>query len=291
MGTFYALAQGVPESAALAIREQYQPRGAGDACPQTAAGRVLALADKLDHLVGCWGAGFAPTGAKDPYALRRAAQGVVAVTLDAGYRFSLNEVLAEAVKGFEQYRERGEELIAEVKAFILGRMETELANRQYPPDLIQALLNVWTDDLAALVKKAEVITELKKLPAFGEQITAFSRVVNILPKSMPRGLRPDAPELEVKAEWLSEVSEKELFLSVQQARKDAVKLAAEGDFFAVFERLSDLIPLINRFFEEVMVMDPDEKKRTNRVNLLSNLACSIWTLADFSRLVSRGNGK
>lgn len=287
MGTYYALAQGVSRPAALAIREQYQPRGAGDALPVTPAGRILALADKLDHLAGCWGAGFVPTGAKDPYALRRAAQGVVAITLDAGYRFSLSEVLAETVRGFAQYQDRSGAIAAEVKAFILGRMETELANRRYPPDLIQALLAVWTDDLAALVRKAEVITALQGEPDFRESITAFSRVVNILPKGTPRDTAPETPELAVTPRLLAAASEQALAEAVGRTRNEVLELARTGDFMAVFRRLAAQVPLINRFFEEVLVMDPDEAKRTNRLSLLTNLARLIWLLADFSRIVDK----
>jgi glycyl-tRNA synthetase beta chain len=287
MGTYYALAQGVPEPVALAIREQYQPRGAGDEVPRTPAGRLLSLADKLDHLVGCWGAGFIPNGAKDPYALRRAAQGVVAITLAAGYRFSLHAALAATISGFPQYKDRSQAIADEVQAFILGRMETELSNRHYPPDLIQALLGVWTDDLAAVVRKAEVITELQLEPGFTDQITAFSRVVNILPKGTPRNTLPAAPELAVRSDLLADGSEKELAAQVGRARGEVLALAESGDFAGVFRRLAELIPLINRYFDEVLVMDPDEAKRTNRLSLLTNLARLIWLLADFSRLVGR----
>jgi glycyl-tRNA synthetase beta chain len=285
MGTYYALAQGVPETVALALREQYQPRGAGDAVPATPAGRLLALADKLDHLVGCWGAGFAPTGAKDPYALRRAAQGVVAITLGAGYRYSLRAALEETAQGFDQVRNRSQAVAAEVQAFILGRMETELANRHYPPDLIQALLGVWSDDLAALVQKAEVITALKTTPGFTEQIKAFSRVVNILPKGTLRNLPPETDDLAVQSEHLAEGSERELFAETFRARNVVLSAAANGNYAEVFRHLAGMIPLINRFFDEVLVMDPDEAKRTNRLSLLTNLARLIWLLADFSRLV------
>jgi glycyl-tRNA synthetase beta chain len=287
MGTYYALAQGVPEPVALAIREQYQPRSAGDEVPRTSSGRLLSMADKLDHLVGCWGAGFIPNGAKDPYALRRAAQGVVAIAVAAEYRFSLRSALAATISGFPQYQDRSQAIVDEVQAFILGRMETELSNRRYPPDMIQALLGVWVDDLTALVRKAEVITELQRAPGFTDQITAFSRVVNILPKGTPRNTPPAAPELAVRSDLLAEGSERELAAETGRVRDEVLAQTASGDFAGAFRRLAGLIPLINRYFEEVLVMDPDEAKRTNRLSLLTNLARLIWLLADFSRLVGR----
>jgi glycyl-tRNA synthetase beta chain len=289
MGTFYATAQGAPEAVAQAIREQYQPRGAGDTCPQTPTGRMLALADKLDNLVGCWGAGMIPTGAKDPYALRRAAQGIVAIMLEAGYRISIAEMILQAVKGFAQFKDRAPEIVKPVQEFILGRMETDLANRKCTPDEIQALLGVWTDDLTAVLKKAETIRILRQQAGFSAQIITFSRVVNILPKDTPRIWPPETAFPAVKPELLQVAVEKELFAGAQQAKQDLDVLLKAGDFAGVFQKLTVLLPLINRFFEDVMVMDKDEAVKTNRLNLLLYLARLLWTLADFSRLVITEN--
>ncbi|NTV51879.1 MAG: glycine--tRNA ligase subunit beta [Candidatus Firestonebacteria bacterium] len=285
MGTFYAAAQGAPEAVAQAIREQYQPRVAGDACPRTAGGRMLALADKLDNLVGCWGAGLIPTGAKDPYALRRAAQGIVSILLEAVYRISLTEMVLKAAKGFSQFKEKGAEIAAPVQAFILGRMETELANRQYRPDEIQALLAVWADDLGAVAQKAEMLRTLRQEPGFADQITTFSRVVNILPKNTPRAWAPEAVLPAILPEFFQVEVEKELYRAAEQAHKDLNRLLAAGNFSGAFKRLTELLPLIDRFFTDVLVMDQDEAVKTNRLNLLLLIARLLWTLADFSRLV------
>jgi glycyl-tRNA synthetase beta chain len=286
MGTFYAAAQGAPADVANAIREQYQPRGASDGCPKTPAGRMLALADKLDNLVGCWGAGMIPTGAKDPYALRRAAQGIVAIMLDAGYRISLKAVLLQAVAGFSQFKDKGEEIAKPVQEFILGRMETELANRQCRPDEIQALLGVWTDDITAVVKKADAIRNLRQQAGFSEKITTFSRVVNILPKDTARVWAPETAFPTIRLEAFQVQVEKDLFAAVQQTHQALTPMLANGDFSGAFLRLSDLLPLINRFFEDVMVMDKDEAVKTNRLNLLLYIARLLWTVGDFSRLVN-----
>ncbi len=286
MGCFYALAQGRPEPVARALREQYQPRGVGDALPASPAGRMLALADKLDHLAGCWGAGLLPTGAKDPYALRRAAQGVVAILLEGGYRLSLTAALEQAVSGYEAFKDRGAGIVSELKKFILGRMESELANRNFPPDLIQALLAVYVDDLTALRRKAETLTRLRVQPEFLDRITAFSRVVNILPKALPRDLPPETPDAPVATELLAAGTEQELYQALLRLEPEVRDLAAGGDFTGMFDRLAGLVPVINRFFDDVLVMDPDEALRTNRLNLLGRLARLIWSLADFSRLVN-----
>lgn len=285
MGTFYATAQGVPAEVANALREQYHPRNAGDTCPRTTTGRILALADKLDNLVGCWGAGMIPTGAKDPYALRRAAQGIVAILLDAGYRISVCELIAQAIKGFDQFQASAAELINPVQQFILGRMETELVNRKFLPDEIQALLGVWTDDLVALCKKAETIRSLHQQPNLGEHITTFSRVVNILPKATPRIWDPESKFPDVRLELFSTLVEKELFAGVQRVHPTITVLLGQGDFLGVFKTLTTLTPGINQFFNDVMVMDKDEAVKSNRLNLMLYVARLLWNIADFSRLV------
>jgi glycyl-tRNA synthetase beta chain len=286
MGTCYALAQGVPESAALAIREQYLPRWSDDNLPATPVGRVLALADKFDHIIGCWGAGFIPTGTKDPYALRRAAQGIIAITLDVGYHYSLNEVLKLSVQGFNSFSEKAEEIKTGVKIYIQGRMESELARRNIKPDLIQALLGVWWDDITVLVQKAETLHALRSEPGFTEKIITFSRVVNILPKDTFRNLSPGQEEKEVDTRLFSHETENKLQAACQKAGKEITDLSRAGNFRACFECLAEMKPLIDRFFNDVLVMDENEKIRRNRLNLLSNLARQIWILADFSRLAA-----
>jgi glycyl-tRNA synthetase beta chain len=285
MGTYYALAQGVPQRVAQALREHYQPRAAGDACPQTAPGRMLALADKFDHLTGCWGSGLIPTGTKDPYALRRAAQGIVTITLTSRYRFSLAAALRQALLGFPQFSAQAEEIVRGVQAFILGRLETELAQREIPADVMQAVLGVGSDDACAVLQKAEALMTLRRRPAFPAAVTAFSRVVNILPKDTTRVVPAGAPELETAQNLFTEPAERELY-TVWLKNRDKMRLLAEaGDYPALFECMSEWVPAIDRFFEEVLVMAPDEKVRRNRLNLLANLARSFWLLADFSRLV------
>ncbi len=284
MGTCYALAQGVPEAAARAIREQYLPRWSEDDLPATPVGRILALADKLDHMAGCWGAGFIPTGTKDPYALRRAAQGIIAITLDAGYKYSLNEVLDLSVQGFDSFSEKAEEIKTEVKIYFQGRMESELGRRGIKPDLIQALLGVWWDDITVLIQKAETLHALRSEPGFTEKIITFSRVVNILPKDMSRNLPLEQEEIEVDTRFFSHETENKLHAACQKAGKEIADLSRAGNFRACFECLAEMKPLIDSFFDDVLVMDKNEDIRRNRLNLLTNLARQIWTLADFSRL-------
>ncbi len=287
IGTYYALAQGVVPGVALALREHYQPRSAGDACPQSPAGRILALTDKLDHLVGCWGSGLIPTGTRDPYALRRAAQGVVAITLEAGYRFSLLAALRRAAEGFPQFAASAEACVQAVRAFIVGRLETELTQRQFPPDVMQAVLLVWNDDLYAVLQKAETLVALQRRPNFLDAIVIFSRVVNILPKHTPRSVPPGEPELPVTVSLMTESAERELQAAYLKLR-DKVRLLSEaGDYFALFDHLAEAAPLINRFFDDVLVMAPESEVRENRLNLLTNLARTYWLLADFSRLVPK----
>ena len=164
-------------------------------------------------------------------------------------------------------------------------METELSNRQFKPDEIQALLGVWADDLAGVLKKAETLRTLRAQAGFIDQITTFSRVVNILPKNTPRAWAPEVKQPEVRAELLSLPVEKELLAAAQAAQKAIDPLMKRGDFSGVFRCLTELSPLIDRFFTDVLVMDKDEAVKANRLNLLLFLARLLWNLADFSRLV------
>lgn len=289
MGTYYALAQGHPEKSAQAIREHYLPRGAQDQLPQTPAGRVLALAEKTDHLLGCWGAGFVPTGSKDPYALRRAAQGLIAITLASDYHYSLSQLLGEALKTFPGFPEKQDALLVEVKAFIQGRLESELADRGMAPDLIQAVLGVWWDDLAAVVKKAEVLRSLKQEAGFNERILTFARVVNILPKGTLRSVPPSTPDLPVWPERMEHQAERDLLAAWGQTGQLVAQRTQAADFQGAFAALSALKEPVDRYFDEVMVMDERPSIRENRLNLLHNLARKIWLVADFSKLVPKNS--
>ncbi|MBN1596572.1 glycine--tRNA ligase subunit beta [candidate division FCPU426 bacterium] len=285
MGGIYALAQGQAEAVARAIGEQYLPRWAEDRRPQTAAGRMLALADKIDHIIGCWGAGFIPTGAKDAYAIRRAVQGVIAITLEAGYRYVLDEMLGHGLGLYPPFAGRAGALAREIKSFFQGRLETELANRRIGPDVSQAVLGVWWDDVTAVVQKAKAIQGLKKEAGFSECIITFSRVVNILPKETPRQVAPGEPDVAVEGSLLTQEAEKQLYQAYQELGPKIAELSLQGEFATSFTILGQLKIKIDRFFDDVLVMDKNEAVRTNRLNLLTNLARKIWSLADFSRLV------
>ncbi len=288
MGGHYALKQGARPEVALAIEEHYLPRGAVDQLPQSPAGRLLALAERLDNLVGCWGAGFAPTGTKDPYALRRAAQGLIAISLQAGYHYSLRQALSTAIAAFSQFEPQHLEILEGLKAFIQGRLETELANRQLPPDLIQAVLGVWWDDMTAVVQKAEAFQAIRQNDSFNETVVSFSRVVNILPKSVGRVVSPEQEPLPVSPDLFQAPIEKDLYEHYQTVGQAVAEMAAQADYRSGFAALAALKPAIDGYFDQVMVMDQDRAIRTNRLNFLTNLAVVIWSLADFSKLVIKG---
>ena len=284
MGGIYAAAQGEPAEVAEAIRAQYQPRGADDVPPPTPAGRILALADKFDHLVGCWGAGLAPTGAKDPYALRRAAQGILAILFAGSYRLSLTWVLEQVRGGYEQFADRREALIAETKRFLLGRLESELAARQTAPDVIQAVMGVWTDDCVDAWQRARTLSELRDADGFQGAVTTFSRVVNILPKDTPRDLPPGAEMPPVDPGRFQHDVERDWFDDLERSRPRVEAMAAAGAYADLFAHFRERSPLIDRFFDDVLVMDRDPAVRANRLHLLTRQARQFWRMADFSRL-------
>lgn len=286
MGGLYARQQGVPEPVAQACQEHYLPRFAGDQLPTSTAGRILAMADRLDNLAGCWGAGFAPTGTKDPYALRRAAQSLITLTLVGEEHFSLTMALEEAIKNFEGVQQKTK-LQHELKQFIQGRLETELANRHIPPDMIQAVLSVAWNDLLTVIQKAEALQQLRTSAQFNEAVTTFSRVVNILPKTTRQLIETGHQAFSVEPKLFQTEIELQLMNAHQAIAKEIADHAQHGSYQKAFETLSSLKNVIDQFFDQVMVMDKNEAIRENRVNLLTNIAGTIWSIADFSKIAMK----
>lgn len=285
MGGVYAGKQGIAEKISRGIGEHYFPRAAGDPIPGSATGRILALTDRFDSLIGCWGAGFIPTGTKDPYALRRAAQGIVGITCQGNLQYSLTPVLDAAVHLFPQFQDRAGRLVSEARQFILGRMETFLAARHVAPDMAQAVLASPSDDLLAVFRKAMALNALKDNPEFQSAIVAFSRVKNILPDEWLQKSISDQPLPEAEEALFQEGIEKELYEACLGTRAKFTDLVGGHRFDEAFWKLAGLQSVIDRWFNEVRVLDADEKIRHNRLSILAHINRLVFSLADFSKLV------
>src|SRR5581483_5243628 len=275
----YALNDGVDPKVADAIFEHYLPRGAEDRLPSEDTGALLGIADRLDLIVGLFGLGKEPSGTADPYGLRRAALGILRVTLARGYRFDVDDALLAAQKLHRMDDAKARERVWQ---FLLGRLEVLLRDKAQP-DSIQAALHTGAHDLIALEKRLVALQTVreKSRAQFEATAAAFKRIGNILAQAQEKGFSPVGFE----AERCKETSERALAAALEQSRaRVSTALEDNEDYLAAYAALAELRPVVDEFFDEVMVMDPDPRLRDNRLALLRSLHELFSPLADFSRL-------
>ncbi|WP_324670210.1 glycine--tRNA ligase subunit beta [Geochorda subterranea] len=280
MGREYARASGEPEAVAVALAEQYQPRGAGDELPATPAGAVLSLADRLDTLVGFFGIGLGPTGSEDPFALRRHALALVRIVLARSWHGSLREAIGRAAGLYGDRLDRPvTELAAELEEFIRQRLRGLLADQGLAADVVEAALGAGDDDLAAVAHRARELARVVEAPYFDDALVAFQRAYNIT-----RGRLDDG---EVEASLLQEPSERALVEAMAQGLPEADERLTAGDVAGAVRRLAELRPAVDRFFDDVLVMAEDERVRANRLRILSRLVRAFARIANFAALTAR----
>lgn len=290
VGAEYARRSGEPEEVALAIAEQYRPHSATDLPPATTPGRLLALADKLDHLAACFRLGLRPTGSADPHALRRAAAGIVRIILKAGWRINMEEFIAEALRllpPVDSAEAVDPEVVAtQIAEFIVARLEAELDSRGVAYDLIRAVLSAPCPDLLDAYHRALALRDIRAANEdFEAVITAATRVANIV-----RGPKADQ-ELVLRPDALSEPAELALLEGWSQCRQAMVAALDERDqpdYRAAWEALAQLRAPIDRFFDEVLVMAEDEAVRRNRLALLAAVDDLFLRLLDVQQIVIEG---
>jgi len=282
MGRAYALKAGESAEVATAIYEQYLPRGAADELPTTDAGASLALAEKLDALVGCFGIGLVPTSAADPYALRRAALGVIRVVQSRGYSVSLQALIQVAADSYEtldpgKLKVTGTELQAQVLDFIGTRLKHQLA-LVHPADVVEAVLAVGLNDVLSVTDRVEALAKLRNEPDFEPLAQGFKRVVNILRKQAG-----DA-EGEPNVAKLVEPAEKALYEAYQSAQTAMAGALKARDWDGACQTLIGLKGPVDGFFDGVMVMVDDEDLKKNRLALLFGLEKLFKNVADISAI-------
>lgn len=276
MGREYARLSGEPAEVCQAIEEHYLPRFAGDALARSNAGAVVGLADRLDSIVGCFGVGLMPTGSEDPYALRRAAQGVVQTILHRNFRAPLGAMVEDAWEGFDgRLNQNVEKVRRDVLDFLRGRTQVLLADRGLPADVVESALSAGCDDLGDAARRAEALAVMRREADFGELSVAFKRVVGIVPKGFDRP---------VDVARLVEGAERALYAQVMTLKSEVDALVAVQDYLGALQRIAALKPMVDMFFEEVLVIGPDEGLTQNRFALLK----AVWNLfariADFTKL-------
>ena len=276
MGTYYAKHDGEPAEVATAISEHYQPRFAGDALPATRTGTIVALADKLETLVGIWGIGLAPTGDKDPFALRRHALGILRMLVEQRLPLSISHLLALAAKQFAGNANFNDP-ITEVQAFVYDRLRGLLRERGFAQDAVEAVVAPAPDRLDDIVERLDAVKAFAALPEAESLAAANKRITNILKKN-------EAAVGEVQAALLAEAAEQRLYGAMTDTRKAVDQAFASGDFAGTLKALAALRDDVDAFFNDVMVMAEDAALRANRLALLGSLHAMMNRVADISKL-------
>jgi glycyl-tRNA synthetase beta chain len=277
MGRYYAAAQGEPEELCRALEEQYLPRYAGDSLPVTKTGQALALADKLDTLVGIFAIDQKPTGTKDPFGLRRAALGVLRILLEGRLDLNLLELL-ELSAAAQPVQRAG--VAAEVQSFISERLRGLLLERAdgTTTEMIDAVLAKTPGSPLEVEARLQALKLFLQLPEAGVLAAANKRIANILKKT------PHDAKLAVDAERFTEDAERSLHLALEELRGPVAEAMRIGDYAQSLRLLTALRSRIDAFFDAVMVMDEDKQRRDNRLALLREVQTLFGGVADLSRL-------
>lgn len=278
MGAEYAALSGESQEVATGILEHYQPRFAGDALPQSLTGQVVSIADKLDAIVGSFGIGLQPTGSQDPYALRRQAQGIVGILLDADWDISLEKLFAASYQSFNQQGVKLEplaEILPALHDFFLQRLRYVLQEQGFRYDTIDAVLANAGDSMTRTAKKATVLGEKREIPDFTTYSQAFIRCLNLSKKAETQALNPKD---------LVDPTEIALAEAIFLRKERFDNLVMMGEYERAYHVASELVPFIEKLFEAVMIMVEDEKLKQARLALLSECVEMLGCLGDLSLL-------
>ncbi len=286
MGRYYATAQGEDDLIARAIEEHYRPQGPSDAVPGAAVSVVVALADKLDTLAGFWAIDEKPTGSRDPYALRRAALGVIRLVLDKGLRLPLRALFSCALQLYRNQRgaEFGEERGGDLLGFFADRLKVHLRAEGTRHDLIDAVFGGGqADDLLMLLRRVETLDAFLKTPDGADLMAGLKRAENILrieEKNDGPGAFGAAPDVGL----LLKPAERRLHAAVRAVRGDVRRALEKEDFTAAMSALAKLREPVDQFFDTITVNADDAVFRANRLRLLAQIRAETRTIADFSRI-------
>jgi len=278
MGTYYARHDGEPEEVALSISEHYQPRFAGDALPASTAGTVVALADKLETLVGIWGIGLQPTGDKDPFALRRHALGILRMLVEKRLPLAISALLQAAAALFAG-NPNFKDPVADVTAFLYDRLRGLLRERGFSQNEVEAVIAQQPQVLDNIVERLQAVQAFAALPEAEALAAANKRITNILKKADNAGVA-------VQAGLLRESAEQGLHAAMNTLKPAVDQAYAQGDFAATLKGLAHLRTDVDAFFNDVMVMAEDTQLRNNRIALLSELHGMMNRVADISKLAA-----
>jgi glycyl-tRNA synthetase beta chain len=269
VGGLYARAQGEHEGVALAIYDQYKPVSMDDSIPHTLAGQLLSIADKLDTLRGCFRVGLIPSGSKDPFALRRAAQGIVKILVEGKLRLPIQSLCDGSLQ---------------LEQFIAERIRYYFRDiRGYKYDEVEAVLVSGWDDLLDLEERLEAVRAVRPTEDFEPLAASFKRIRNILKQANFDGLGDALNPALLEPGPESELYEK--FMATRAANQILT------DYRSKLEQIATLRTHVDNFFDKVMVNVPDPAVRQNRLTLLHTMLAEFSTIADFSEIVTSGSAQ
>ncbi len=277
MGRYYAQHDSEPEEVAEALDDYYRPRFAGDTLPQTPTAQALAIADRLDTLVGIFAIGQIPTGDKDPYALRRAALGVLRILIEKKLNLDLRPLLEIAAKHFSP-EIKAASVIDQVLTFILDRLQAYYQDKNIKADVLEAVTSLRPGCPLDIDQRIQAVSRFRDLPEAESLAAANKRIGNILKKV--EGALPQV----IDQGLFIESQESALFETLNGLNAEVTKLLAENNYELALARLAQLREPVDHFFDKVMVMAEDEKLRNNRIALLNQLHSLFMQVADISRL-------
>jgi glycyl-tRNA synthetase beta chain len=278
MGRYYAQYQQEEPSVCTAIEQHYWPRHAGDQVPQSAIAQAIALADRLDSLVGIFAIGEKPGGDKDPFALRRSALAVLRIIVENRLALDLADLCQVAADGYRNQIE-AHPAIAEVIEFVFDRQRAYYQEQNIGFDVVDAVAYSRPGLLFDCDLRIRAVQEFQHHEAAQALAAANKRISNIL-KKQPQAVQTVDPNL------LQENAEKQLFKQLQELKQGVAEHFLQGDYLQGLEQLAELRPAVDLFFDEVMVMVDDIAVKDNRLALLNQLLQSFRLVADFSRIQS-----
>jgi len=284
MGGIYARRKGQDEIVARAIGEQYLPAGPDSPVPSTLGGAFLAVADKVDTLAGCFGLDMIPTGAADPYALRRQALGICRIMIEHELRFSLTELVQNAYDAYTGVTWKLDRVhaLAKLLDFFGQRLKAYFLGLGHDTRVVEAALGAGFDDVRALKLRVDALGAFAKSEGFEQAVLTFKRAANIIRKQGAEAGHPLSGE--IKAELLADEAEKKLAGKFEEAFPRLDALLAADAYDDALALLGELRPFVDGFFDNVMVICDDPKQRLNRLNLLQALVSRLGRMADFAAL-------
>ncbi|MBM2838092.1 MAG: glycyl-tRNA synthetase beta chain [Deltaproteobacteria bacterium] len=278
MGREYARVANEDADVAAAIYDHYLPRFAEDGVPVSDAGAILSIADRIDTICGCFGIGQIPTGATDPFALRRHTIAIINIILTRNYRVSISRLADKAIELLSGKITRpAEDVKKEVMEYMRVRLLNLLTGNGDPADVVDAVLSANFDDIVRSVKIVKALSEIKKMPDFEPLAIAFKRAVNITKGTVRTSVNPSL---------FGPPAEKELY-DASASAKTTISLSFEKENFTeALEHVSHLKAPVDAFFDDVLVMDKDEKIKNNRLALLWGVSDIFSGIADFSKITT-----